>query len=92
MSKWNYSTDKIPDKFNTFIEYKGYTGIPQDPNDAPDMHFTFYLKGKLEEFKCIDKKIEYFEWVTFENLFGFDTIYKGDKWRYISNNEMMAYL
>lgn len=97
MSKWYYSKSKIPTKLNKLIEFRGYNmekKEAKEKNETEDnlIHFTFYLKSLKEEFKCTDKEIDYSDWLSYDDLFNTNVICKGDKWRYISENEYMAFL
>lgn len=86
--EWNYIKDKLP-KSNTYIEFRGLEDIDCDEELSLIFHITRDLKSKLLHIK---KHSESFNIHTsyFDDIL--DDEFINDRWRYLNNNELMAFL
>lgn len=87
---WYYAKNRLP-KPNTYIEF---VGDEYDDGTTKKLKFIFKVNKKLQvnviHIKQHSNKKD-IDTTKFYNLLHED-LFVGDRWRYLNNNEMMAYL
>lgn len=90
MSKWYYSRTRFP-KGNTIIEFIGYEN---DYDSTVKLNFICKININLQAQIIYIKKHSIYDNTT--DFKGYEDIlsdkFIGDRWRYLDNNELMAYL